>query len=139
MIKTSKFSTNLITSLSLAEGLRGLSPGEQARIFRVAMGLPLGEPGNAAAVGLQDALIREEFNEWQFATSNENELERLASLVFACFQLAAARGWSLDTAMQRVFESNMTKLDNEGNPVKNAAGEVMKGPNYVPPDFSDLV
>lgn len=103
------------------------------------MGFPLGEPTDVAAVELQTSLIEEEYEEFKWATDNENELKELADLVFTCFQLAALKGWDLDEAYYRVFESNMTKLDDEGNPVRNAAGKVIKGKNYVPPDLSDLV
>ena len=103
------------------------------------MGFPLGEPTNTAAVELQAALIEEEYKEFKWATDNENELKELADLVFTCFQYAAVKGWDLDEAMDRVFDSNMSKVDDSGNPIKNAAGKVMKGPGYVPPDLSDLI
>jgi hypothetical protein len=41
-------------------------------------------------------------------------------------------------AFDRVVASNMTKLGDDGKPVRNEAGKVMKGPNYVAPDFTDL-
>ena len=47
--------------------------------------------------------------------------------------------WDLDEALRRVHESNLSKLDDEGKPVLRADGKVMKGPNYHPPDLSDLV
>jgi predicted HAD superfamily Cof-like phosphohydrolase len=47
--------------------------------------------------------------------------------------------WDLDEALRRVHQSNLSKLDDEGKPVLRADGKVMKGPNYQPPDLSDLV
>jgi hypothetical protein len=41
-------------------------------------------------------------------------------------------------AFERVVASNMTKLGDDGKPVRNEAGKVMKGPNYVAPDLTDL-
>jgi len=41
-------------------------------------------------------------------------------------------------AFERVVASNMTKLGDDGKPVRNKAGKVMKGPNYVAPDLTDL-
>jgi hypothetical protein len=38
-----------------------------------------------------------------------------------------------------VFDSNMSKLDNEGRPIRNESGKVLKGPNYQPPNLLDLV
>jgi hypothetical protein len=41
-------------------------------------------------------------------------------------------------AFERVVASNMTKLGDDGKPVRNEAGKIMKGPNYVAPDLADL-
>ena len=48
-------------------------------------------------------------------------------------------GWDLDTAMDRVHQSNMSKLGEDGNPILRDDGKVLKGPNYEPPYFEDLV
>jgi predicted HAD superfamily Cof-like phosphohydrolase len=42
-------------------------------------------------------------------------------------------------AFVRVHKSNMSKLGLDGKPIKREDGKVMKGPNYTPPDLSDLV
>lgn len=103
------------------------------------MGFPIGEPNNVAAVNLQDTLIEEEYNELLCATDNENELKEMADLVFVVFQAAALRGWDLDEALYRVFLSNMSKLDENGQPVRRADGKILKGPCYAPPDLTDLL
>ena len=69
---------------------------------------------------------------------DEDALKELADIVFVCFQYATAAGWELDEALDRVFKSNMSKLEN-GKPVKNAAGKVIKGRNYKPPYLEDIV
>ena len=46
---------------------------------------------------------------------------------------------NFDTPFNRVHNSNMSKLDNEGNPMYNKEGKVLKGPNYKEPDLTDLV
>ena len=66
-------------------------------------------------------------------------LKELADLVYVCYQYAANMGWNLDEAMHRVHESNMSKLDEHGNPVLREDGKVLKGPNYKPPNLEDLV
>jgi predicted HAD superfamily Cof-like phosphohydrolase len=131
--------TNLIQSLALGKGPKGLTPGEQARIFRQAMGFPIGTPQDIEAYNLQHRLIEEEFEEWKTATDNANELHELADLVFVCFQLAALQGWDLDSALERVFIANMSKLGPDGKPLRRADGKVLKGPLYEPPDMTDLV
>jgi len=65
-------------------------------------------------------------------------LKELADLVFVCFQFAAAAGWPLDEAMERIHRSNMSKLV-DGKPLKNDKGKVIKGPNYEPPFLDDLL
>lgn len=42
-------------------------------------------------------------------------------------------------ACKRIHESNMSKTDDDGNPIYDAAGKVVKGPNYRPVDLSDLI
>jgi len=46
---------------------------------------------------------------------------------------------SFTPAFNRVHNSNMSKLDDEGNPVLNHYGKVTKGPNYKAPTLEDLV
>jgi len=66
-------------------------------------------------------------------------LKELADLVFVCYQFAAAFNLDLDEAMNRIFESNMSKLDEDGSPIYRDDGKVLKGPNYKAPSLSDLV
>ena len=66
-------------------------------------------------------------------------LKELSDLVYVCYQYAVNMGWDLDEAMHRVHESNMSKLDENGNPVLREDGKVLKGPNYKPPNLEDLV
>lgn len=94
----------------------------------------------------QFELIREEYGEFDEAFSGElegkfsleDQLKELADLVFVCYQYAAARGWDLDSAMNRVFRSNMSKLV-DGKPLRRDDGKIMKGPNYEPPILEDLL
>jgi hypothetical protein len=116
---------------------------QQAITFREAMDQPLNTPDENVHE-LQFKLIIEEYNELRDEFECEldgeevDQLKELADLVFVCYQYAAARGWDLDTAMRRVFESNMSKLV-DGKPLRRADGKVMKGPNYQPPILDDLV
>ena len=66
-------------------------------------------------------------------------LKELSDLVFVCYQFAAAYGLDLDTAMQRVFESNMSKLGEDGKPIYREDGKVLKGPGYFKPVLADLI
>jgi predicted HAD superfamily Cof-like phosphohydrolase len=116
---------------------------QQAITFRQAMEQPINTLDENVHE-LQFRLITEEYNELRDEFECEldgekvDQLKELADLVFVCYQYAAARGWDLDTAMRRVFESNMSKLV-DGKPHRRADGKVMKGPNYQPPILDDLV
>ncbi len=66
-------------------------------------------------------------------------LKELADLVYVCYQYAENMRWDLDEALNLVHLSNMSKLDEDGKPILREDGEVLKGPNYKPPDLSDLV
>ena len=96
----------------------------------------------------QHDLIVEEFKEFLQAEGmlfmhgknvQEECLKELADLVYVCYQYAANMHWFLDEALNRVHESNMSKLDADGKPIYREDGKVLKGPNYKPPDLSDLV
>jgi NTP pyrophosphatase (non-canonical NTP hydrolase) len=117
---------------------------QQAITFREAMDQPINTPDENVHE-LQFTLIAEEYAEFEDEYNVElegglkaDQLKELADLVFVCYQYAAARGWDLDTAMRRVFESNMSKLV-DGKPLRRSDGKVMKGPNYQPPILDDLV
>jgi NTP pyrophosphatase (non-canonical NTP hydrolase) len=117
---------------------------QQAITFRQAMDQPLNTP-DETVYELQFKLIAEEYHELRDAfeteldgVTKEEQLKELADLVFVCYQYAAARGWNLDVAMRRVFESNMSKLV-DGKPLRRADGKVLKGPNYQPPILDDLI
>ena len=74
-----------------------------------------------------------------FARNETECLKELADVVYVCFQFAAVMDWDLDQALMRVHQSNLSKLDDEGKPILRADGKVLKGPNYKPPDLTDLV
>ena len=99
---------------------------------------------------MQAGLIAEESNEFLQACadlegapntpSNHTEvLKELSDVVFVCYQFAATYGLDLDAAMDRVFESNMSKLGDDGKPIYREDGKVLKGPNYKKPRLDDLV
>ena len=93
-------------------------------------------------------LVIEEFKEFLEAeehlyrdnpTVTSEALKELADLVYVCYQYAENMNWSLDEALHRVHISNMSKLDEDGKPIYREDGKVLKGPNYKPPDLSDLL
>ena len=120
-----------------------------ARTFRRLMEQPT-ETQESNTIVLQHRLIAEEYEELLEAHCNtltypgdlearEHALKELADLAYVCFQYAAARGWDLDEALDRVHRSNLSKLDDNLRPIRREDGKVLKGPNYKPPVLNDLV
>ena len=66
-------------------------------------------------------------------------LKELCDLIFVCYQFGSTYNLDVDTAMDRIFASNMSKLGEDGKPIYRADGKVMKGPDYKPPYLDDLV
>ena len=91
---------------------------------------------------MQRDLIAEEFKEFMYAATEEGyeeELKELADLVYVAFQYAENMDWDLEEALDRVHKSNLSKLGLDGKPIRRRDGKIMKGPNYEPPNLSDLV
>ncbi len=118
---------------------------DQAKEFRKKYNLKNSADRQTRAV--QHNLIVEEFKEFLEAEGmlfmhgrnhQENALKELADLVYVCYQFAENMGWFLDEALNRVHESNMSKLGEDGKPIYREDGKVLKGPNYQPPNLSDL-
>lgn len=91
---------------------------------------------------LRKKLINEEVEELFDAIKGRNKqeiLKELVDVVVVCVGMADTYGWDFDTAFKRVHESNMSKLDDDGRPLRREDGKVIKSKNYKPPYLSDLV
>ena len=87
-------------------------------------------------------LIKEELNELTEAMSNKDLLEvadALTDILYVTYGAGHAFGIDLDKCFEEVQNSNMSKLDDNGKPIYNEHGKVMKGPNYFKPDLSKFV
>ena len=87
-------------------------------------------------------LIKEELSELTEAMNNKDILEvadALTDILYVTYGAGHAFGINLDKCFQEVQNSNMSKLDENGNPIYNEHGKVMKGPNYFKPDLSKFV
>ena len=105
-------------------------------------------PNSLSGRTRQKNLIVEEFKEFLEADQNmvlmhpqdrEATLKELADLIYVCAQYAENMNWDIEQALRRVHKSNMSKLGEDGKPIYREDGKVLKGPNYQPPDLSDLV
>ena len=87
-------------------------------------------------------LIKEELEELTEAMNNKDLLEvadALTDILYVTYGAGHAFGIDLDQCFEEVQNSNMSKLDENGKPIFNDAGKVMKGPNYFKPDLSKFV
>ena len=87
-------------------------------------------------------LIKEELMELTEAMKNKDLLEvadALTDILFVTYGAGHAFGINLDKCFDEVQNSNMSKLDENGKPIYNEYGKVMKGPNYFKPDLSKFV
>ena len=87
-------------------------------------------------------LIKEELEELTEAMKNKDLLEvadALTDILYVTYGAGHAFGIDLDKCFEEVQNSNMSKLDQNGKPIYNEKGKVMKGPNYFKPDLSKFV
>ena len=87
-------------------------------------------------------LIKEELEELQEAMKNNDLLEvadALTDILYVTYGAGHAFGIDLDKCFDEVQNSNMSKLGENGEPIYNESGKVMKGPKYFKPDLSKFV
>ena len=87
-------------------------------------------------------LIKEELEELKVAMENKDLLEvadALTDILYVTYGAGHAMGIDLDKCFEEVQNSNMSKLDENGKPIYNDSGKVMKGPKYFKPDLNKFV
>ena len=87
-------------------------------------------------------LIKEELTELTEAMNNKDLLEvadALTDILYVTYGAGHAFGINLDKCFEEVQNSNMSKLDENGKPIYNEHGKVMKGPKYFKPDLSKFL
>ena len=93
-------------------------------------------------IDLRVSLIEEELSELKEALNHKNLAEvadALTDILYVTYGAGHAFGIDLDKCFDEVQNSNMSKLDENGKPIYNEAGKVMKGVNYFKPDLSKFV
>ena len=97
---------------------------------------------NDKITSLRHDLIKEELSELKEAIDNKDIKEvadALTDILYVTYGAGHAFGINLDKCFEEVQNSNMSKLDENGKPIYNEQGKVMKGPNYFKPDLSKFV
>ena len=93
-------------------------------------------------VQLRIDLIEEELNELKEAIKNKDIVEvadALTDILYVTYGAGHSFGVNLDECFDEVQRSNMSKLGEDGKPIYNDSGKVMKGPNYFAPNLKKIV
>ena len=91
---------------------------------------------------LRLALIQEELDELKVAMETKNLKEvadALTDILYVTYGAGYAYGINLDKCFKEVQRANMSKLGNDGKPIYNENGKVMKGPNYSEPNLKKFI
>ena len=97
---------------------------------------------NDKITSLRFELIREELEELKEAMDKKDIKEvadALTDILYVTYGAGHAFGINLDKCFQEVQNSNMSKLGDDGKPIYNEKGKVMKGPNYFEPNLDKFV
>lgn len=123
-----------------------LLPEEWVTEFHEVFGAPINQAPNQQLTALRQKLIDEEVMElneeftkvFQTGRITPNFIKELADIQYVLSGAAVTFGIDLNAAVQRVHESNMSKLV-DGKPLLREDGKILKGPNYFEPNMKDLV
>ena len=91
---------------------------------------------------LRLSLIKEEFDELENAMNKKDLVEiadALTDILYVTYGAGHAFGIDLDKCFNEVQRSNMSKLGDDGKPIYNEEGKVMKGPNYFKPNLNKFI
>ena len=118
---------------------------EKVKLFRDTYGQEVKEKAefsDAKTNKLRIDLIKEELEELTQAMNDKNLLEvadALTDILYVTYGAGHAFGIDLDKCFDEVQNSNMSKLGEDGKPIYNESGKVMKGPNYFKPDLLKFI
>ena len=93
-------------------------------------------------VKLRYDLIKEELDEFEKALKDKDLKEvadSLTDILYVTYGAGHAFGINLDKCFKEVQNSNMSKLGDDGKPIFNENGKVMKGPNYFKPNINQFL
>ena len=118
---------------------------EKVGIFMKTFGQEVKEKaglGNEKLNQLRLGLIKEELDELNNAIRDNDILEvadALTDILYVTYGAGHSFGINLDKCFDEVQRSNMSKLGEDGKPIYNEHGKVMKGPDYFKPDLSKFL
>ena len=122
-----------------------MSNFESVRIFMETFGQEVkkkAEFPSKKITSLRYDLINEELEEFKEAIIKRDIKEvadALTDILYVTYGAGHAFGINLDKCFKEVQNSNMSKLGEDGKPIFNDKGKVMKGPNYFKPNLKKFV
>ena len=93
-------------------------------------------------VKLRYDLLKEELDELKIAIEQKNIVEvadALTDILYVAYGAGHAFGIDLDKCFAEVQKSNLSKLSENGKPIYNESGKVMKGPNFTKPNLKQFL
>lgn len=97
---------------------------------------------NDNLIGLRLRLIDEEVDELKEAIEQRDIVEvadALTDILYVVYGMGITFGIDLDECFNEVHGSNMSKLGEDGKPVKREDGKILKGPNFRKPDLKKII
>ena len=122
-----------------------MSNFEKVKTFMKTFGQEVKEKSefpNEKVINLRIKLIEEELQELKEAIANKDIVEvadAFTDILVVTYGGGLAFGIDLDKCFEEVHSSNMSKLGENGKPIYNELGKVMKGPNYNKPNLKQFV
>ena len=87
-------------------------------------------------------LIQEEVDELGEAMEQRDMVgiaAALTDILYVVYGTGHSYGIDLDECFQEVHSSNMSKLGEDGKPIRRDDGKILKGPNYFEPDLESIL
>ena len=122
-----------------------MSNFEKVKKFMITYGQEVKESASfpdESIIKLRLQLIKEELEELEQAINDKNLLEvadALTDILYVTYGAGHSFGINLDACFEEVQRSNMSKLDEDGKPIYNEYGKVMKGPNFSKPNLKQFI
>ena len=94
------------------------------------------------AIQLWVGLVAEELQELHDAYESDDIVEyfdAICDVLYVFAQQAHLHGFPIEEGLREVHRSNMSKLDEDGNPIIREDGKVLKGKGFTPPNLKAIL
>ena len=118
---------------------------EKVRLFMTTFGQEVKKKSGLSSDKINNLrinLIEEELVELKDAINKKDIREvadALTDILYVTYGAGHAFGINLDDCFEEVQKSNMSKLGDDGKPIYNELGKVMKGPKYFKPNLNKFL